>query len=454
MVLAYKMGLESVEERLKFFKKNEFIYLEDIKVLKFEIQMKEIAITELRRKLEVAQKEKDGIQLIVEKLENASKSLNKLIDCQIVDNYKKGLGYENYNAVPPPYTWNFTPLKPYLSSTSLDEFADKTVVENKSSEEETKSVRKDALIIKEWVSDDEEENVNQPKIVKKTVRPSIVKKEFVKLDNKKRLLGKLLKKSKNVNTAKPKAVVNAIKGNNINVVKASACWVWKPKTKVIDHVSKHNSASITLKKFDYINAQGRSKVLDLEKTKTTQALKITSLKMRVKKLQKKQRSRTQAQKIIQEVADKEVNDKVQKAVEEVVKDKNTAKLIVDAAQVSAAGEVNAARIATNVIAATITTKEITLAQALMEIKTTKPKVKGIVLQEPSESITTTISSKKSQDKGKAIMIKEPMKHKKKKKIRLDEEAALRLQAKFNEEQRPAREKDHKEQEANIALIET
>ncbi|GJZ89456.1 ribonuclease H-like domain-containing protein, partial [Tanacetum coccineum] len=40
---------------------------------------------------------------------------------------------------------------------------------------------------------------------------------------------------------------------------ASACWVWKPKTKVLDHVSKHNSASITLKKFDYVDAQGRSK---------------------------------------------------------------------------------------------------------------------------------------------------------------------------------------------------
>ncbi|GJS54745.1 putative ribonuclease H-like domain-containing protein [Tanacetum coccineum] len=58
-----------------------------------------------------------------------------------------------------------------------------------------------------------------------------------------------------VNAARPKAVVNAVKGNNVNVVKASACWVWKPKTKVLDHVSKHNSASITLKKFDYGNPQ-------------------------------------------------------------------------------------------------------------------------------------------------------------------------------------------------------
>ncbi|GJX05297.1 putative ribonuclease H-like domain-containing protein [Tanacetum coccineum] len=66
-------------------------------------------------------------------------------------------------------------------------------------------------------------------------------------------------RGKNVNTARPKAVVNVVKGNNFNAVKASACWVWKPKTKVLDHVSKHNSASITLKKFDYIDAQGRSK---------------------------------------------------------------------------------------------------------------------------------------------------------------------------------------------------
>ncbi|GJS30397.1 putative ribonuclease H-like domain-containing protein [Tanacetum coccineum] len=54
-------------------------------------------------------------------------------------------------------------------------------------------------------------------------------------------------RAKNVNTARPKAVVNGVKGKNVNVVKASACWVWKPKTKDINHVSKYNSASNTLK---------------------------------------------------------------------------------------------------------------------------------------------------------------------------------------------------------------
>ncbi|GJV04938.1 hypothetical protein Tco_1338507 [Tanacetum coccineum] len=38
-----------------------------------------------------------------------------------------------------------------------------------------------------------------------------------------------------VNTARPKAVLSAVKGNKENVVKASACWIWRPKHKVLDH---------------------------------------------------------------------------------------------------------------------------------------------------------------------------------------------------------------------------
>ncbi|GKC84392.1 hypothetical protein Tco_1140109, partial [Tanacetum coccineum] len=64
---------------------------------------------------------------------------------------------------------------------------------------------------------------------------------------------------KAVNTAKPKAAHNAVKRNSFNTVKASACWVWMPKNRVIDHVSKYNNASVTLKRLDYIDAQGRFK---------------------------------------------------------------------------------------------------------------------------------------------------------------------------------------------------
>ncbi|GKA63052.1 hypothetical protein Tco_0762571 [Tanacetum coccineum] len=67
-------------------------------------------------------------------------------------------------------------------------------------------------------------------------------------------------KAKAVNTARPKAVntarphsavVNAVRVNQENVVKALACWVWRP--------TKLDSASITLKKHNYIDARGRSK---------------------------------------------------------------------------------------------------------------------------------------------------------------------------------------------------
>ncbi|GJV52707.1 putative ribonuclease H-like domain-containing protein [Tanacetum coccineum] len=98
---------------------------------------------------------------------------------------EKDLGYENYNSVPPPYTGNFMPPTPDLSFTGLDEFVNKHVVENSKamfSEEVPKEVRKcnDAPIIKDWVSNSEEENVSQTKTEKKTVKPSIAKIEFVK----------------------------------------------------------------------------------------------------------------------------------------------------------------------------------------------------------------------------------------------------------------------------------
>ncbi|GKA17797.1 ribonuclease H-like domain-containing protein [Tanacetum coccineum] len=182
MVLGYKAGLKSIEERLEFFKTNKSIYIEKINGLKWEIQVGEITIGELRKKLGKVQKEKDDIQFNVDIFENASKSLNKLIECQIVDNCKKGLGY---NAVPPPLTGKFMPPTPDLSFSGLDEFVNKPEVENykaKSSEEEPKVVRKndDAPSIKEWVSDSEEENVSQTKTEKKIVKPSIAKIEFVK----------------------------------------------------------------------------------------------------------------------------------------------------------------------------------------------------------------------------------------------------------------------------------
>nr|GEV27223.1 uncharacterized mitochondrial protein AtMg00810-like [Tanacetum cinerariifolium] len=215
-----------------------------------------------------------------------------------------------YNVVPPPHTGLFPPPKSNLSSIGLEELFNEPKTEkskDKSNEVEPKSVRKhsDAPIIKDLLSDDEEEEVEKQEVKpsinritfvkattynnpKETVKPLEQSKQnthrksephsFVQRTNKKltalknRYTNKKIKTIwvKKINTAKPKAAVNAakakakynvVKGKRGNVVKASACWVWKSKHNVLDHVSRHNSASITLKKFDYVDARGISKVL-------------------------------------------------------------------------------------------------------------------------------------------------------------------------------------------------
>nr|GEV05197.1 ribonuclease H-like domain-containing protein [Tanacetum cinerariifolium] len=62
----------------------------------------------------------------------------------------------------------------------------------------------------------------------------------------------------NVTTAGPKAIVSAVEENRNNAVKSSACWIWRPKENLTDHISKDNG-SYTLKIFNYVDPQGRLK---------------------------------------------------------------------------------------------------------------------------------------------------------------------------------------------------
>ncbi|GKE40019.1 ribonuclease H-like domain-containing protein, partial [Tanacetum coccineum] len=181
-VVSYKTGLESVEAKLLVFKKNEFVYEEDIKLLKREIYLRDLDIAELKRKLELATKEKDEVQLTVQNFENSSKRLSKLLDSQIMDKCKTRLGY---NVVPPPYTENFMPPKPDLVYPSLDDFVDvnefvsESIVEKPTVEtNEPKTARKEngAPIVEDWVSESEKED--KPKF--QTVKPKFTKIEFVK----------------------------------------------------------------------------------------------------------------------------------------------------------------------------------------------------------------------------------------------------------------------------------
>nr|GEU71740.1 hypothetical protein [Tanacetum cinerariifolium] len=190
--ITYKISLESIEARLLVYKKNESVYEEDIKVLKCEIHLRKVAITELKRKLELTQKQKDEIQLTVENFENSSKCLSKLIDRHIVDKCKTGLGY---TFVPPCYAGNFMPLKPDLSFTGLADFINEPIVsepivknhvvetsEAKASADKLKVVRKNFgfPLIKDWISDSKDKAKSKPKIKKKTFKPSFAKIEFVK----------------------------------------------------------------------------------------------------------------------------------------------------------------------------------------------------------------------------------------------------------------------------------
>ncbi|GJU17352.1 hypothetical protein Tco_1145318, partial [Tanacetum coccineum] len=111
--------------------------------------------------------------------------------------------------------------------------------------------------------------------------------------------------------------------------------------------------------------------------------------------------------------------------------------------------------------ATITDVEITLAQVLAELKSAKPKADKVVIQEPEQGTTTITRTtiihvpKPLEDKGKGIMIEEPVVEQMKpmkrlKQMRLDEELVFKLQAKEEEEKRLAREKAQQIKEDNIA----
>ncbi|GJT46256.1 ribonuclease H-like domain-containing protein [Tanacetum coccineum] len=94
-----------------------------------------------------------------------------------------------YNVVSPPYIGNFMPPKHDLVYPSLDDFVEvnesvsESVVEKPTVEtNEPKNARKEngALIIKDWVSESEEEDVPKIKTVKMFNKPSFAKINFVK----------------------------------------------------------------------------------------------------------------------------------------------------------------------------------------------------------------------------------------------------------------------------------
>ncbi|GJX00449.1 hypothetical protein Tco_0184362 [Tanacetum coccineum] len=193
--------------------KNEAVYEERNSFLKYDVQVKDISIKEIKNQLEKALKEKDDLTLKLERFETSSKKLTKMLNSQISANDKTGLGYngqmnesvlnnlhvnksevlnkvdsvfdssesdeddnqvndrfkknEGYHAVPPPYTGNYMPPRADLSFVRLDDSVFKSKVNETTASE----------------SDSEDKNVFKPKEVKKTVKPSFEKTEFVNARN-------------------------------------------------------------------------------------------------------------------------------------------------------------------------------------------------------------------------------------------------------------------------------
>ncbi|GJX68326.1 hypothetical protein Tco_0304053 [Tanacetum coccineum] len=177
----------------------------------------------------------------------------------------------------------------------------------------------------------------------------------------------------------------------------------------------------------------QKKVLDLEKAKIAQDSEIASLKKKVKKLEKRNKLRTlglrrlrkvgsarrvessdeaslgnqedaskQGRKIADIDADAEVTliDETQGRIDDNLMFDTG---VLDEMEVEVEKVVSTVEV-TSKSATTTIVDELTLAQTLIEIKATKPKVRGVIIQEPSEFTTTTTTptaSKPLQDKGNA-----------------------------------------------------
>ncbi|GJX15963.1 hypothetical protein Tco_0216795 [Tanacetum coccineum] len=237
-IVAYQLGLESVEAQLVVHQKNEVVYEEKIAVLEFEVKDKSNAITRLKNQLDETLREKDDLKAKLEQFETSSKNLNKLINSQISSKDKTGLGYgdqlnENdssgselfnsvfdsrssdgddnqtndrfkkdngYHVVPPPLTGNYMPPLADLSFAGLDDSVYRPTANKTSasvSQVETsitppsntsvemprvESVRPSGVIIEDWVSDDDED-IFQSNDLQATDKPSFKKIEFTNARN-------------------------------------------------------------------------------------------------------------------------------------------------------------------------------------------------------------------------------------------------------------------------------
>ncbi|GKA58468.1 hypothetical protein Tco_0757656 [Tanacetum coccineum] len=111
-LLSYKAGLESVEASLAHYKKNEAVFEKSINVFKLEVRLRDNALNEYKMNLEITEKERDQLKHTLEKFQNSSKSLNDLLESQVIDKFKTRLRYDAATAATaaPPIVESFVNL--------------------------------------------------------------------------------------------------------------------------------------------------------------------------------------------------------------------------------------------------------------------------------------------------------------------------------------------------------
>ncbi|GKA77494.1 hypothetical protein Tco_0783955 [Tanacetum coccineum] len=205
---------------------------EKIRFMKINIDDKTDVLTYHKKLLAEAVREKEELKTNLESFETSSKSLNKLLDSQLNANDNAGLGHDG--------------AKESKESNSED---DEIVVKPKEvtkivkpSFEKIESVNTRNETVRQ--AENPRKNNKSPRGNKRNWNGMMTQKLGENFEfNNKACYGT------RVNTARPKA--------KVNTVKALASWVWKPKHEELAHVSKSNSASKTLTRYDYVDALGR-----------------------------------------------------------------------------------------------------------------------------------------------------------------------------------------------------
>ncbi|GJZ67427.1 uncharacterized mitochondrial protein-like protein, partial [Tanacetum coccineum] len=286
-IIGYQIGLESLEARIVVHEKNEAVYEEDIAFLKYDVQN----LTKLINS-QITTKDKAGLGF--DEQVNESEVLDNVFDSHesdgddnpVNDRFKK---VEGYHAVPPPYTGNYMPSRPDLSFAGLDDSVYKTKRVNHQNKlthphpkrnfvptaVATKSRQVPVNVAKQIspravasISTARPVNTVAPKSKVNDALPTTYSYFKAHSPVKRAFNQKSVAKTNNftekVNTARvnkvttvtPKAIVSVAVGNGENAIKSSACWIWRLTGNVIDHTSK-DSGSYMLKRFDYVDLQGR-----------------------------------------------------------------------------------------------------------------------------------------------------------------------------------------------------